>query len=63
MNRPSKMFMKGVISNNEYGIFIGGCCAYLNKIRRLVGDITAQQLTYVDCSVTDNIGIFMPVAS
>lgn len=35
----------------------------LNKIRRFVGDITAKQLTYVDCAVTDNIGIFMPVAS
>jgi AraC family transcriptional regulator len=34
----------------------------LKKIRRLVGDITAEQLTYVDCAVTDSIGIFMPVA-
>lgn len=34
----------------------------LHKIRRLVGDITATQLTYVDCAVCDTIGIFMPVA-
>ena len=34
----------------------------LEKISRLVGNITAEQLTYVDCAVTDTIGIFMPVA-
>lgn len=34
----------------------------LDKIRRLVGDITSAQLGYVDCAVSDTIGIFMPVA-
>jgi AraC family transcriptional regulator len=34
----------------------------LHKIRHLVGEITAAQLTYVDCAISDAIGIFMPVA-
>jgi AraC-like DNA-binding protein len=34
----------------------------LDKIRHLVGDITATQLKYVDCAVSDTTGIFMPVA-
>lgn len=34
----------------------------LDKIRRLVGDVTAEQLKYVDCSVNDTVGLFMPVA-
>lgn len=32
----------------------------LEKIRRLVGDITADDLKYVDCYVTDELGIFIP---
>jgi len=31
------------------------------KIRRLVGDVTEEQLRYVDCFVGEEIGIFMPV--
>ncbi len=34
----------------------------LDKIRRLVGFITAEQLKYVDYAVSDRVGIFMPVA-
>lgn len=34
----------------------------LENIRRLVGDITPEQLTYVDCAVNGVMGIFMPVA-
>ena len=34
----------------------------LEEIRRLVGNITAEQLRYVDCGVNDSIGVFMPVA-
>ena len=34
----------------------------LETIRRLVGAITPEQLTYVDCAVNDDMGIFMPVA-
>lgn len=34
----------------------------LEKIRRLVGDVTEEQLVYVDCAVTDMVGVFMPVA-
>jgi len=34
----------------------------IDKIRRLVGDVTPEQLTYVDYAVTDTIGLFMPVA-
>lgn len=34
----------------------------LEKIRRLVGAITPEQLKYVDCAVIDTLGIFMPVA-
>lgn len=34
----------------------------LDKIRRLVGDITREQLVYVDCAVNDTVGVFMPVA-
>lgn len=28
----------------------------------MVGDVTGEQLRYVDCAVTENLGIFMPVA-
>jgi trans-2,3-dihydro-3-hydroxyanthranilate isomerase len=31
MKRPSKIFMRGTIANDEYGIYIGGCCAYVGK--------------------------------
>lgn len=34
----------------------------LSKIRRLVGEITQEQLVYVDCAVSDTVGVFMPVA-
>lgn len=34
----------------------------LDKIRRLVGDVTPEQLRYVDCAVSDTIGLFMPMA-
>jgi AraC-like DNA-binding protein len=34
----------------------------LDKIRRIVGDITAEDLKYVDCAVCDTMGVFMPVA-
>jgi AraC-like DNA-binding protein len=34
----------------------------LDKIRKLVGSITAQQLKYVDYAVSDKVGVFMPVA-
>lgn len=34
----------------------------LEKIRSLVGDITAEDVTYVDCAVSDTVGAFMPVA-
>ena len=34
----------------------------MDKIRRLVGDITPEQLACVDCAVTGVMGIFMPVA-
>lgn len=34
----------------------------LDKIRYLVGEITAEQLKYVDCSIGNAVGIFMPVA-
>jgi len=34
----------------------------LDKIRYLVGGITAEQLTYVDWAVNDTVGVFMPVA-
>ncbi len=34
----------------------------LSKIRRLVGNITPDQLKYVDCAVSENMGVFMPVA-
>ncbi|MBN1601990.1 MAG: helix-turn-helix transcriptional regulator [Chitinispirillaceae bacterium] len=34
----------------------------LEKIRNLVGDITPEQLVYVDCAVTGDIGAFMPIA-
>ena len=34
----------------------------LGKIRSLVGDVTPEQLVYVDSAVTDHIGVFMPVA-
>jgi AraC family transcriptional regulator len=34
----------------------------LEKISRLVGDVTSDQLRYVDCAVSDTIGVFMPVA-
>jgi AraC-like DNA-binding protein len=34
----------------------------LEKIRLLVGEITPEQLVYVDCAVTDEMGVFMPVA-
>jgi AraC-like DNA-binding protein len=34
----------------------------IEKIRRLVGEITPEQLVYVDCAVTDEIGAFMPIA-
>ena len=34
----------------------------LEKIRRLVGEITEEQLIYVDCAVIDTVGVFMPVA-
>jgi AraC family transcriptional regulator len=32
------------------------------KIQKLVGDITPEQIRYVDCAVTDNLGVFMPIA-
>lgn len=31
-------------------------------IQKLVGEVTREQLRYVDCAVTANLGIFMPVA-
>ena len=34
----------------------------MEKIRRLVGATTPEQLTYVDCAVNDTTGVFMPVA-
>jgi AraC-like DNA-binding protein len=34
--------------------------ATLGKIRRLVGDVTGEQLRYVDSFVTREIGLFMP---
>lgn len=34
----------------------------LDKIQYLVGEITAEQLKYVDCSVNNTVGVFMPVA-
>lgn len=33
----------------------------LSKIQRLVGDVTAEQLRYVDCFVGEDVGLFMPV--
>ncbi len=33
----------------------------LEKIRGLVGDVTSEQLRYVDSFVTRKIGLFMPV--
>lgn len=33
----------------------------LHKIRKLVGEITKEQLRYVDSFVAENIGLFMPV--
>lgn len=33
----------------------------LKKIRRLVGQITVEQLRYVDSFVSDEVGLFMPV--
>ncbi len=32
----------------------------LEAIRRLVGDVTAEQLRYVDCFVGEEVGLFMP---
>jgi AraC-like DNA-binding protein len=34
----------------------------LEKIRHLVGEITPEQLVYVDCAVTGDVGAFMPIA-
>jgi trans-2,3-dihydro-3-hydroxyanthranilate isomerase len=31
MNRPSKIFMKGKLLENEYSVHIGGCCAYAGR--------------------------------
>lgn len=31
-------------------------------IQKLVGNVTQEQLRYVDCAVTANLGVFMPVA-
>ena len=33
----------------------------LTRIRRLVGEITKEQLRYIDCFVADEIALFMPV--
>jgi AraC family transcriptional regulator len=33
----------------------------LNKIRRLVGEVTSGQLRYVDSFVSDDVGLFLPV--
>jgi len=33
----------------------------LEKIKSLVGDVTPEQLRYVDCFVSDDVGVFMPV--
>ena len=32
----------------------------IDKIQELVGDICAEDLKYVDCSVSHNLGIFIP---
>lgn len=32
----------------------------LDKIQKLVGDITDEDLKHVDCSVSDVLGIFVP---
>ncbi len=32
-----------------------------DKIRRLVGQVTKEQLRYVDCFIGEDIGLFMPV--
>ncbi len=32
------------------------------KIQHLVGNVTKEQLRYVDYAITDNVGIFMPIA-
>jgi AraC-like DNA-binding protein len=34
----------------------------IEKIRNLVGEITPEQLVYVDCAVTREVGAFMPIA-
>ncbi|NLE02798.1 MAG: AraC family transcriptional regulator [Fibrobacter sp.] len=34
----------------------------IQKIQRLVGYITKEHLIHVDCAVTDELGVFMPVA-
>lgn len=34
----------------------------IQKIRKLVGNITSEQLSCVDCAVTDELGAFMPIA-
>lgn len=33
----------------------------IDKIRKLVGDVTTEQLRYVDCFVGEDVGLFMPV--
>jgi AraC-like DNA-binding protein len=33
----------------------------LSRIRKLVGAVTKEQLRYVDCFVSDRLGLFMPV--
>lgn len=33
----------------------------LSKIQRLVGNVTTEQLRYVDCFVGEDVGLFMPV--
>jgi AraC-like DNA-binding protein len=34
----------------------------MRRIRRLVGDVTAEQLRYVDWALARDVGVFMPVA-
>ncbi|MGL5086307.1 MAG: hypothetical protein ACRC68_11435, partial [Clostridium sp.] len=34
--------------------------ADLKSIQRLVGDITEENLKYVDCYVSENLGLFIP---
>jgi AraC-like DNA-binding protein len=38
----------------------GGIMKDIDQIQKLVGNVSAEDLKYVDCSVSENLGIFIP---